>query len=136
MTPETLATVHQAAFTITRPWSAAEFAGLLEQRGVILCGDAKSYLLGRIIGDEAEVLTLATNPAFQRQGRAQTVLATFLDQVKADAGAHVFLEVADTNTAAISLYNKARFAKIGHRPRYYTTLTGDKIGADVLRLTF
>ncbi len=136
MTPAALAATHRAAFTQTRPWSEAEFADLLAQRGVILLGDAKSFILGRVIGDEAEVLTLATHPDSRRQGLARSTLSKFMIQMRSLGVASIFLEVADTNAPAKSLYMKAGFKNVGNRPRYYVATDGSKIGADVLRLTF
>lgn len=136
MTPAALAQTHAAAFTQTRPWSETEFADLLEQRGMILCGDAKSFILGRVIGDEAELLTVATHPAHQRQGRAQAQLIEFLGQARTQGAATVFLEVSENNDAAKSLYYKEGFHNVGHRPRYYETTNGGRGGADVLRLKF
>ena len=136
MTPTTLARIHAAAFTQTRAWSSKEFADLLPHRGMILCGDVRSFILGRIIGDEAEVLTLATHPDHQRQGHARTQLLTFLRQVHTLTAATVFLEVAENNKLAKSLYFNEGFHLVGHRPRYYKTTDGNQIGADILRLTF
>lgn len=136
MTPAALAQTHAAAFTQTRPWSETEFADLLGQQGMILCGDAKSFILGRVIGDEAEVLTVATHPDHQRQGYAQAQLAAFLMQAGAQGVATVFLEVAENNDAAKPLYYKEGFLSVGYRPRYYETTNDGKLGADVLRLTF
>lgn len=136
MTPAALAATHTAAFTQTRPWSETEFADLLPQHGVILLGDAKSFILGRVIGDEAEVLTLATHPDFQRQGLARSTLSDFTTQTRSLGVASIFLEVADTNTPAKSLYMNAGFENVGHRPRYYVAADGTKTGADVMRLTF
>ena len=61
---------------------------LLPQTGVILCGDAKSFVLGRVIAGEAEVLTLATHPDHQRT-RAGTgrSLRTFLIACQRGQGA-------------------------------------------------
>lgn len=133
MTPETLAQTHAAAFTQSRPWAAAEFARLLESRGVILIGDARSFLLGRVIADEAEVLTLATAPEFRRQGLAQACVAAFLDNLRAQQAALVFLEVADDNAPAKSLYLNAGFKIIASRPDYYTRQSGEKIAASVMQ---
>ena len=133
MTPDTLAQIHGAAFTDTRAWSADEFQTLLAQTGMILCGDARSFLLGRVIADEAEVLTLATHPDFQRQGHGQTHLAAFLDAAKTQGVSTVFLEVAADNNPANHLYSKNKFETVGHRPAYYTRPDGTMIGADVLR---
>ena len=134
MTPEVLALTHAAAFTQTRPWSESEFTDLLKQRGMILCGDAKSFILGRIIGDEAEVLTVATHPNHQRQGYARAQLVQFISQARTQNVESVFLEVSENNGAAKSLYYKHGFHKVGHRPQYYDTADGGKIGADILRL--
>lgn len=135
MTPATLARTYAAAFTDTRAWTASEFETLLAQTGVILCGDAKSFVLGRVIFDEAEVLTLATHPDFQRQGLAQTHLGTFLNTARAQGATVVFLEVAADNISAKTLYLNNKFEIAGHRPAYYTRPDGAKVGADVLRLT-
>lgn len=134
MTPAALARTHAAAFTQTRPWSEPEFADLLGSRGVILLGDAKSFLLGRVIGDEAEVLTLATHPENLRQGLASARLDSFTTQARAMGVVTIFLEVAQDNISAKALYYNAGFIIVGHRPQYYSTADGRKIGADVLRL--
>ncbi|MDG1376701.1 MAG: GNAT family N-acetyltransferase [Yoonia sp.] len=134
MIPEDLAQTHAAAFTDQRPWSAEEFASLMSQTGMILCGDAKSFVLGRVIADEAEVLTLATHPDHQRKGLAQAALAQFLTLAQSKGATRVFLEVSETNTAAKTLYKNNNFSVIGTRPRYYVTATGDKVGADVMQI--
>ncbi|MFT4744034.1 MAG: ribosomal-protein-alanine N-acetyltransferase [Yoonia sp.] len=136
MTPADLAQTHAAAFTQTRPWSESEFTDLLKQRGMILCGDAQSFLLGRIIGDEAEVLTVATHPNHQRRGYARALLMQFIAQARTQDVASIFLEVSEINDAAKPLYYNQGFRKAGHRPRYYDTTDGGKIGADILRLEF
>ena len=133
MTPETLARVHAAAFTESRPWSALEFATLLDSTGVILRGDARSFVLGRLIADEAEVLTIATAPEFRRQGLAQSCLAAFLDALQKQQAKSVFLEVADDNNAAKSLYINNKFVNVGTRPNYYSRPDGTKVAAAVLR---
>lgn len=121
--------MHAAAFGTTRPWSAKEYADLLAMRGVILCGDARSFLLGRIIADEAEVLTVATDPAFQRQGLARHQLHSFIAKARVSAAESVFLEVADDNTPAKALYFNEGFLVTGQRPAYYDTADGHKVAA-------
>ena len=136
MTSAALAQTHAAAFTQTRPWSETEFADLLGQQGMILCGDAKSFILGRVIGDEAEVLTVATHPDHQRQGHALARLVAFIRRARAQGAATIFLEVAENNDAAKPLYHKEGFQSVGYRPKYYETTNDGKLGADVFRLTF
>ena len=77
MTPDALARLHATAFEQDRPWSPEEFASLLTQPGTLLLGDERAFILGRVILDEAEVLTLATHPDHRRRGLATTLLARF-----------------------------------------------------------
>jgi ribosomal-protein-alanine N-acetyltransferase len=100
---------------------------------VILIGDARSFLLGRVIADEAEVLTIATAPEFRRQGLAQARIAAFLDALRIQQATLVFLEVAEDNTSASALYLKAGFKVVGTRPNYYTRPSGEKIAACVMQ---
>lgn len=133
MTPEALAHTHAAAFTQGRPWRADEFAALLSAPGVILLGDARSFLLARVIAGEAEVLTIATHPDFRRQGLAKTLVATFLDSLETQHIESAFLEVAEDNLVAKQLYSKQGFQTVGVRPNYYKKPSGEKIGAAVMR---
>lgn len=89
-------------------------------------------MLGRVVMDEAEVLTLATNPADQRKGLARAVLGEFLQRAAQNGADRVFLEVAADNTAAKALYLREGFAEIGKRPNYYANSAGEKISALVL----
>lgn len=130
VTPEALAQTHAAAFTRSRPWDATEFADLLGKPGVILCGDARSFLVGRVVAGEAEVLTVATHPDFQRQGLAAKCVEMFLSSVRADA---VFLEVSAENEAAKALYFNVGFTEAGRRKAYYATPDGTRTDALILR---
>ncbi len=133
MTPEALAATHAAAFTVDRPWSAAELAALLALPGTILTGDTRSFVLGRVTLDEAEVLIIATRPEARRQGLARARLAGFEDAAAAAGATSVFLEVAADNTAAIALYLGAGYARIGRRRAYYHRANGTAVDALVLR---
>lgn len=135
MTPDDLAATHELAFTTDRPWSAAEFTDLLAQRGAVLCGTPASFVLGRVIMDEAEILTVATAPDQRRKGLAYKAVTGFCDQAQQDGAATVFLEVAADNAAAIALYTALGFAKVGQRRAYYDRANGPAVDALVLRRT-
>jgi ribosomal-protein-alanine N-acetyltransferase len=127
-----LAATHAAAFTAERPWTEQEFANLLAQPTTRLFGDARSFLLGRMILDEAEVLTLATHPDHRRKGLARATLTAFLDEARATGAARAFLDVAEDNTPARALYASAGFTQIARRPAYYTSPDNTRIAALVL----
>jgi len=119
LTPAALAATHAAAFTGDRPWSAEEFAALLSLAGMILTGDARSFILGRVTLDEAEILTIATRPDARRQGLARARLAQFEDAAEIAGATSVFLEVAADNNPALALYQTSGYAQVGRRRGYY-----------------
>ncbi|MBY6067605.1 GNAT family N-acetyltransferase [Leisingera aquaemixtae] len=114
-----MAATHAAAFTQSRPWSAAEFAGLLDSPLVFAAGSARCFALVRVIADEAEMLTIATDPAHQRQGLARACMADWESAARARGAAEVFLEVAADNAPAQALYRACGFAECGRRVGYY-----------------
>ena len=124
MTPADLAALHAACFTSPRPWSEAEFAGFLSNRLVFLLTEPGGFLLGRVIADEAEILTLAVDPACRRRGIAARLVDAFLTESKQRGAASAFLEVAESNSAARALYASAGFTESGRRRGYYDRLDG------------
>lgn len=118
MTPTALAQLHAAAFTTERPWSAHEIGGLLDDRHVILFPHPHGFALTRLILDEAELLTLAVDPAHRRQGIGDRLMTDWLAHLK-DHAATAFLEVAADNAAALALYRRHGFAVVSTRRAYY-----------------
>lgn len=131
LSPPQLAKLHALAYAPMRPWSASEFACLLEHPGTILAGDAHAFALGRVSCGEAELLTLATHPAARRRGLARARLDSF-ETLCLEAGAQqVFLEVAQDNHPAIHLYDNAGYALVGRRKRYYKRNSGSYVDAQM-----
>ena len=134
MTADILAACHARAFVDTgRAWSAAEFAELLDSALVFVVGDARAFALGRVIADEAELLTLATDPAHRRQGLGLRCLVDFEETARARGAAMAFLEVAEDNRPARALYAVAGYGETARRAGYYARSDGPKVDALVLR---
>jgi [ribosomal protein S18]-alanine N-acetyltransferase len=131
--PAELARLHGLAFSTTRAWSADEFAALLAQHGMVIAGDARGFALLRVTLDEAEVLTIATDPAHRRKGLARAALAQAEITAAQRGAVQVFLEVAEDNGPAQALYAQAGYAQIGRRPGYYLPKDAAPIAALVLR---
>lgn len=102
-----------------RPWSAAEFAGLLELPGAFLVAEGAGFALGRVVLDEAELLTLAVAPEAQRRGLGARCLAGYEAEAAARGAALSHLEVAADNAAALALYRRAGYGESGRRRGYY-----------------
>ena len=134
MTPEALAHLHARAFDgSSRAWDAAEFAALLDSPHVFAVGDARGFALGRVIADEAELLTIATAPDLRRQGIGRACLDAFEAEARARGAALAFLEVAEDNTAARALYRAAGYAQAARRTGYYARPGGGRRDALILR---
>jgi [ribosomal protein S18]-alanine N-acetyltransferase len=129
MTPENMATLHRACFTIPRPWTGAEFRALLDSPHIYVCTAAHGFAMGRAVAGEAELLTIAVAPMSQGLGIGSALMDEFLDKAKQRQSESVFLEVAENNTAAIALYVKKGFVQMGKRPRYYQQADGTPISA-------
>jgi len=85
-------------------------------------------VLARVAADQAEILALAVIPAVRRQGRGAALLAAAEARAAAAGAAAMFLEVAEPNAPARSLYARAGYAPAGRRRAYYPD------GADALVL--
>lgn len=133
MTPETLSAIHAKAFSATRAWSAAEFASLLSQKGTIVAGTTYSFALIRVVADEAEVLTLATDPTKRRQGLAKAALTDGEKSAEMAGAKTMFLEVGEDNSAAKALYAECGYTQVGRRPGYYLPKNAAPIAALVMR---
>lgn len=119
MTPPDLARLHARCFSRPRPWTEAEFASLLDSTGVFLVAEPHGFALGRAVAGEAELLTLAVDPACRRRGVARGLLARFETEACARGAASAFLEVASDNAPAQALYASAGFTETGRRRNYY-----------------
>jgi ribosomal-protein-alanine N-acetyltransferase len=133
---QTLAALHGRAFD--DPWPVIMIADLLDGEGMIALvweqGEtARGFVLARVVVDEAEILTLAVDPASRRAGVGAALLARAIDLAAERGAAALFLEVAVDNLAALGLYDRHGFAKVGRRRAYYTHADGHAIDALVLR---
>lgn len=120
-----LADLHATCFADSpqEPWSSNAIATLLKAPGTIglvavgYDGAAAGFAIARKIADEGEVLTLCVSPLARRQGLATALLGAVSEALMPCR--RVLLEVATTNQAARTLYERLGFYEVGHRPAYY-----------------
>jgi len=128
---EVVANLHQRAFD--ENWSAKEFQnlitmpasfGFLALKGALPVG----FVLCQGDDVEAEIITIASDPACERRGIGTILLQCVLKQTQ-----RLFLEVAEDNIKAINFYEKQDFQTIGKRPRYYNRGSGNHCDALVMQ---
>lgn len=91
------------------------------------------FALTRAVADEAELLTIATDPLHQRKGVARSLLDRLEAEARARNARRLFLEVAEDNAAACALYKSAGYTELARRRGYYEKPDGGRADALILR---
>ena len=86
---------------------------------------ATGFAISRLIGDEAELMSIALDVEVRGKGYARGLLEAHLATLRRAGALALFLEVADDNEAALALYRRSGFHEIGRRKGYYAgAMTG------------
>ena len=120
-----LAILHAATFET--PWSPAALRSELAKPtvfGMGICAAETperiaSFVLFQRALDEAEMLTLATDPPHQKRSFASAVLTAAFDSLRERGVTRCLLDVAADNDPALRLYRKLGFSEDGRRHNYY-----------------
>jgi [ribosomal protein S18]-alanine N-acetyltransferase len=111
------------------PWTRGNFddalrAGYTAWAMLDSAGSMIAYAIAMLAVDEAHLLNLSVARAFQRQGYGWKMLE-WMAQCTRDYGARsLLLEVRPSNEAALRLYQRYGFERIGVRPGYYPAVGG------------
>ncbi|MFB9949933.1 GNAT family N-acetyltransferase [Rhizobium puerariae] len=126
----------------SRRWSDGEFQNLLLQHSVFgfvarqtnafFSRPLGGFVLCREAGGEAEILTVAVSEKSGRQGLGWRLMQAALREAAARGAESMFLEVEAANRAAVELYRKLGFQKVGERPAYYAGPDGKRSTALVM----
>ena len=74
--------------------------------------------------DVSDLLTIGVSPDYQRQSIASNLLNHLKQLTRLNENRDIFLEVRQSNDAAIALYHKMGFCQVGLRKQYYQTPDG------------
>ena len=117
--------------TFSAPWTESSleyfldelnFCAILLEDGILV-----SYCTVSTVLDEAQIINVATDPRFKRQGFAQSILEYVFEKCKERGIISVSLEVRESNKGAIELYKKLGFEVLGKRKNFYTDPTEDAL---------
>ena len=132
------ARIHAAGFAY--PWSASELENLIADPNALgtaaldpASAKLRGFVLSRLAADEAEILTIAVDPALRKIGVGRDLLRAHLGEVAAAGAARIFLEVDENNAAALALYARFGFVQVGKRQGYYKKPDGKSAAALVMR---
>jgi ribosomal-protein-alanine N-acetyltransferase len=114
-------------------WSRADYEQFLQEAypGVCLVAELEGRIVGficfLIASDEAELLILAVLPSERRRGVASLLLDEAIRQSLKQGAQRMFLEVRDTNHAAIGFYQRHGFRISSRRRGYYMAPPADAL---------
>lgn len=112
-------TEEQYKQTVARP-DLTFFIAEIEDRPV-------GYVGGKVILDEAEVYSIAVEPAFQNQKVASQLIEAYKTHCRANGVQILFLEVRESNLTARNFYVAHQFKEISRRKGYYNDPEEDAI---------
>lgn len=118
--------IEQSAYGF--PWTEGIFRDCLrvgyhsfvaERDGLVV-----GYVLMNTVLNEGHILNLCVDPSVRRQGIARRLLQSVIELALQLEAATLFLEVRESNTAALALYADFGFNEIGIRRNYYPAPVG------------
>ena len=117
-----VAEIERQIFSI--PWSEKAFRNSMESDNTIyivakennnVAGYAGMYLSF----EEGNITNVAVNPLSRRKGIGEKIVRDILNRACEKGVRDVFLEVRETNSVAIALYEKIGFKEEGIRKNFY-----------------
>ena len=107
------------------PWSLESLKSTLSREDIlyrVIFGDGSDEPMGYYIAalsfDETELYRIAVVPDCRGKGYGKSLMEDFLGSCPKDIS-KVFLEVRESNKAAIGLYERFGFEEINRRRNYY-----------------
>jgi ribosomal-protein-alanine N-acetyltransferase len=109
-------TLRTRVLVLREPWERSE-AG----RGIV------AYAVARVVVDEMEVLNVAVGPEARGAGLGRLLLTEVLRLGRRRGARTAYLEVRETNRAALRLYESMGFRRQSRRRRYYSQPLEDAV---------
>lgn len=118
-----LSELHKECFA--HAWTKQDFNDLFQSEGTVaqIVSEADhpvGFCLYRLLFEEAEILTLGILPTCRNRSAGETLLRQGKPELVEKGVERIFLEVSETNLAAIQLYKKSGFQEISMRKNYYS----------------
>ena len=110
------------------PWSEKTFASNQGERYLNYRLDVDNTMAAfantQVVLDEATLVYIAVDPAFQRRGLGRELLEFLIRELETRDVFTLWLEVRASNVAAIALYESLGFNEATIRRNYYPTAEG------------
>lgn len=133
MTDEDIASVERLEkLCFSSPWSRDEIKATFLREDSIYCiaekeGVVIAYAAFFFVLEEANIINIAVDPEYRRQGVANKLMEFVMIQIAKQSLEKVILEVRESNVAAIELYKAFGFKSEGVRKNFYEKPTENGI---------
>ena len=118
------------------PWSIGNFRDALAAGYAARVGERErrivAYGVLMLSPGEAQILNLSVVPDARREGLGRALLRRFVDDARWLNADQIFLEVRESNVAAIALYAAEGFTPVARRLAYYPAAAADATREDAL----
>lgn len=106
------------------PWSEKSVASELENPLSLWLvaeenGQVFGYVGSQTVLDESDMMNVAVDPGFRRQGIARALIETLIAELAKMGSRCLRLEVRVSNESARALYERMGFQQLGLRKNYY-----------------
>lgn len=119
------------------PWSIGNFADSLTAgySAWMMRREARpvAYAVMLTVVDEAHLLNISVTRSAQRGGVGGVLLHHLFGEARRLGSSQFFLEVRPSNEAALALYSRHGFVRVGQRKNYYPAPAGQREDAIVMR---
>ncbi|MGN0363076.1 MAG: ribosomal protein S18-alanine N-acetyltransferase [Bilifractor sp.] len=120
------------AENFSRPWTEEDFAAFLSRDDAdFLVADLAGQVIGYIgeygIPDEGDITNVSVDRKFRNLGVGGRLVSVLIHSAEARGIFRIFLEVRESNAAAIHVYEKAGFYRTGIRKKYYSAPVEDAV---------
>ena len=118
-----VARIERASFS--DPWSEEAFAGMVDTPlalflvGIGEDGSVLGYAAARGAWEDGEILNVAVDEAARGRGIGGLLLDAAISALREQLVGRIFLEVRESNAAAVALYRSRGFQTISTRRNYY-----------------
>lgn len=121
-----IAEIEQASFA--DPWThealatamgLAHIRFLVAEAGGGTGARLAGYVVALVMGDEGEIADIAVDPSARRAGVGGALLEWVEEEMKRCGVRALYLEVRESNLAALGLYRARGFEAVGRRRGYY-----------------
>ena len=108
----------------SQPWSEDGLRHYLENGQTLFIvakhdNEVAGYAAVLCAADEGNLVSIAVDEEFRNMGIAREILDILYEELVKNGVEKIFLEVRESNEAAISLYRSENFEEIGKRKGFY-----------------